>query len=127
MVVAVGVTEPPPVKLVVPAPLHAYEVAAGLQLAVNVDIDPALIVDGEATKVHVGVSVGDDDTVQVAVRLPLESTEKVEYEHEFPVAPLKVIEPAKTGPALNISKAKPITALLVLINFVFILASKLWN
>ncbi|MCX7196124.1 MAG: hypothetical protein NTV37_09730 [Proteobacteria bacterium] len=80
MVVAVGVTVPPDVKLAVPAPVHAYEVAAGLQLAVNVDIDPALIVDGEATKLHVGVNVGagGGDVLQAAVRLPLESTVKVE-------------------------------------------------
>ncbi|CAG9931374.1 protein of unknown function [Candidatus Nitrotoga arctica] len=70
---------PPDVKLVVPTPVHAYEVAAGLQLAVNVDIDPepALIVDGDATRLHVGVNVGDV-TTHVAVRLPLESTETIE-------------------------------------------------
>ncbi|CAH1906189.1 hypothetical protein NTGHW29_780044 [Candidatus Nitrotoga sp. HW29] len=77
MVVAVGVTVPPDVKLVVPAPVHAYEVAAGLQLAVNVDIDPALIVDGEAIRLHVGVNV-DNVATHVAVRLPLESMETAE-------------------------------------------------
>ena len=76
-----GVTEPldvPDVKLLVPSPVHTYEVAAGLQFAVNVDVAPALITDGEATSVHVGVKVGGDDVTQAAVRLPLESAVKVE-------------------------------------------------
>ena len=76
--VTVGATVPPDVKFTVPAPDHAYEVAAGLQLAVNVENDPELIVDGEAARVHVGVNVGGDDATQVAVRSPLELTETLE-------------------------------------------------
>ncbi len=81
--VAVGVTLPldvPDAKPSVPAPVHAYVSAAGLQLAVNIDDDPALTVVGEADRVHVGVGVGagDDDVTQVAVRSPLEFTETLE-------------------------------------------------
>jgi len=82
-VVADGVTVPLDVldvKLLVPAPVHAYEVAAGLHDAISVDVAPALIMDGEAASVHVGVNVGGGggDVLQTAVRLPPESAVKAE-------------------------------------------------
>ena len=59
-----------------PGPVHAKEVAAGLQFAINIEDAPALTVEGEAVNVHVGAAVGDVDSVlplQVTVRLPLAS------------------------------------------------------
>jgi len=81
-VVVDGVTVPLDVldvKLLVPVPVHAYEVAAGLHDAISVEVAPALIMDGEAASVHVGVNVGGGgDVLQTAVRLPTESAVKEE-------------------------------------------------
>lgn len=123
--VAEGVTLPPAAKPFVPAPVHTYESATGLQDAISVDDAPAFIVEGEAVSVHVGVVVGvcGDSVLQPTVKLPLESAVIVEYVHEFAVVPLKVIEPAKADPAASNSNAEVITILRVLINFEFILVS----
>ncbi len=67
-----------------PGPFQIYEVAAGVQLAVNVEEAPALIVAGEAVRVHegaakgctgAGVGVGAElpGGLQVMVVLPFES------------------------------------------------------
>jgi len=79
-VVAVGVTVPPAEKPLVPAPVHTYESAAGLQDAISVDVAPALIVEGEADSVHDGVNVGAGGgaVLQTAVKLPLASAVKAE-------------------------------------------------
>ncbi|WP_173053944.1 hypothetical protein [Candidatus Nitrotoga sp. AM1P] len=65
-----------PVKLV---PVQANEVAAGLQFAIKVEIEPVVIEVGEAVSVHDGASVGvgaGPVSAQVTVRLPVASTLK---------------------------------------------------
>jgi hypothetical protein len=59
----VGDTAPMAIKDPKPVPLHVYDVAAGVHLAVNVEEPPAGTTAGDALSVHAGVPMAATATV----------------------------------------------------------------
>ncbi len=72
--VEVGETLPLEADVAKPVPVHVYDVAAGVQLAVKVEDPPRLMVPGDEVKVHVGgwftVTVADAEVLSPAALCP---------------------------------------------------------
>ncbi len=70
----VGDTLPLEADVAKPVPVHVYDVAAGVQLAVKVEDPPRLMVLGEGVNVHVGgwftVTVADAEVLSPAALCP---------------------------------------------------------
>ena len=77
--VLAGVTLPLAALLLKPVLVHAYEVAAGVQLAVKVEDAPALIALGDALKVHCGTPALTVKIVLAVLPLPLLLLPMTEY------------------------------------------------
>ncbi len=80
MVGAVGETAPVAIEFPNPVPLHVYEVAAGVHLAVKVEEPPAETTAGEAFSVHTGVpAIGTTTVTDPAGPTPCDVTPATVY------------------------------------------------